>query len=93
MNIHLENVFPYLIGGKNNIIVIYIFKKNLTEHYIHDIYIHICDFFRELTSKDPRSELGYRLTVQVDQHDPARPLAVVHIPSLGSKVKQYTYIS
>jgi len=49
--------------------------------------IHI--LFRELTSKDPRSELGYRLTIQVDQHDPARPLAVVHIPSLGSKVKQY----
>ncbi|XP_012256588.1 mediator of RNA polymerase II transcription subunit 14 isoform X2 [Athalia rosae] len=43
-------------------------------------------YWRELTSKDPRSELGYRLTVQVDQHDPARPLAVVHIPSLGSKV-------
>lgn len=43
--------------------------------------------FRELTSKDPRSELGYKLTIQVDQHDPARPLAVVHIPSLGNKVK------
>ncbi|XP_046477470.1 mediator of RNA polymerase II transcription subunit 14 isoform X1 [Neodiprion pinetum] len=42
-------------------------------------------YWRELTSKDPRSELGYRLTVQVDQHDPARPLAVVHVPSLGSK--------
>lgn len=43
-------------------------------------------FLRELTSKDPRSELGYRMTIQVDQHDPARPLAVVHVPSLGSKV-------
>ncbi|XP_043274195.1 mediator of RNA polymerase II transcription subunit 14 isoform X2 [Venturia canescens] len=42
-------------------------------------------YWRELTSKDPRSELGYRLTVQVDQNEPARPLAVVHIPSLGSK--------
>ncbi|XP_012271319.1 mediator of RNA polymerase II transcription subunit 14 isoform X2 [Orussus abietinus] len=42
-------------------------------------------YWRELTSKDPRSELGYKLTVQVDQHDPARPLAVVHVPSLGSK--------
>ncbi|XP_020281468.1 mediator of RNA polymerase II transcription subunit 14 isoform X2 [Pseudomyrmex gracilis] len=42
-------------------------------------------YWRELTSKDPRSELGYRLTVQVDQHDPARPLAVVHVPSLGNK--------
>lgn len=44
-------------------------------------------FFRELTSKDPRSELGYRLTIQVDSHDPARPLAVVHVPSLGNKVR------
>lgn len=50
-------------------------------------------FYRELTSKgkeqaskDLRSELGYRLTVQVDVHDPARPLAVLHIPSLGNKV-------
>lgn len=42
-------------------------------------------YWRELTNKDPRSELGYKLTVQVDQHDPARPLAIVHIPSLGSK--------
>ncbi|KAF2885129.1 hypothetical protein ILUMI_21063 [Ignelater luminosus] len=49
-------------------------------------------YWRELTSKgkeqankDPRSELGYRLTVQVDPHDPARPLSVVHIPSLGNK--------
>lgn len=43
-------------------------------------------FNRELTCKDPRSELGYRLTVQVDTHDPARPLTVVHVPSLGNKV-------
>lgn len=42
--------------------------------------------FRELTSKDPRSELGYRLTVMVDTHDPARPLSVVHVPALGNKV-------
>ncbi|KAI4496983.1 hypothetical protein M0802_007931 [Mischocyttarus mexicanus] len=60
-----------------------------------DEHIHVDDYspgkclsisyWRELTSKDPRSELGYKLTVQVDQHDPARPLAVVHVPSLGSK--------
>ncbi|XP_049856745.1 mediator of RNA polymerase II transcription subunit 14 [Schistocerca gregaria] len=42
-------------------------------------------YWRELTCKDPRSELGYRLTVQVDTHDPARPLTVVHLPSLGNK--------
>ncbi|XP_025987694.2 mediator of RNA polymerase II transcription subunit 14 isoform X1 [Solenopsis invicta] len=48
-------------------------------------------YWRELTSKDPRSELGYRLTIQVDQHDPARPLAVVHIPSLGSKESEIAH--
>ncbi|XP_053982530.1 mediator of RNA polymerase II transcription subunit 14 isoform X1 [Hylaeus anthracinus] len=42
-------------------------------------------YWRELTNKDPRSELGYKLTVQVDQHDPARSLAIVHVPSLGNK--------
>lgn len=42
-------------------------------------------YWRELTCRDPRSELGYKLTVQVDTHDPARPLAVVHVPSLGNK--------
>lgn len=41
---------------------------------------------KDQPNKDPRSELGYRLTVQVDAHDAARPLAVVHVPSLGSKV-------
>lgn len=43
-------------------------------------------YWRELTSKDPRSELGYRLTVLVDIHDPARPLSVLHVPALGNKV-------
>ncbi|KAJ8894673.1 hypothetical protein PR048_007338 [Dryococelus australis] len=47
-------------------------------------------YWRELTSKDPRSELGYRLTVQVDQHDPAKPLTIVHVPSLGSKATLYS---
>ncbi|XP_075216294.1 mediator complex subunit 14 isoform X3 [Lycorma delicatula] len=42
-------------------------------------------YWRELTSKDPRSELGYRLTVLVDTHDPARPLTVQHVPTLGNK--------
>lgn len=40
---------------------------------------------KELANKDPRSELGYRLTIQVDAHDRARPLSVVHLPSLGNK--------
>jgi mediator of RNA polymerase II transcription subunit 14 len=41
--------------------------------------------FRELTSKDPRSEVGYKLVVVVDCVDAARPLSVVHVPALGAK--------
>lgn len=43
-------------------------------------------YWRELTSKDPKSELGYKLTVQTDGTDAARPLAVIHVPSIGNKV-------
>ncbi|XP_014256171.1 mediator of RNA polymerase II transcription subunit 14 [Cimex lectularius] len=60
-----------------------------------DGYIHVDEYspgrclsisyWRELTSKDPKSELGYRLTLQVDSHDPARPLSVSHVPNLGKK--------
>ncbi|XP_015606309.1 mediator of RNA polymerase II transcription subunit 14 isoform X2 [Cephus cinctus] len=64
-------------------------RDRLDDHIHVDEYVPgkclSISYWRELTSKDPRSELGYRLTVQVDQHDPARPLAVVHVPSLGSK--------
>lgn len=42
-------------------------------------------YWRELTSKDPRSELGYRFTVQTDPTDNARPLTVLHMPSIGAK--------
>uniref|UniRef100_A0A1B0CC39 Mediator of RNA polymerase II transcription subunit 14 n=1 Tax=Lutzomyia longipalpis TaxID=7200 RepID=A0A1B0CC39_LUTLO len=42
-------------------------------------------YWRELTNKDPKSELGYRLTVQTDPNDTARPLSVFHIPSIGNK--------
>lgn len=41
--------------------------------------------FRELSNKDPRSELGYQLTIQKDPADAARPLAIFHRPSIGSK--------
>ncbi|KAG8232290.1 hypothetical protein J437_LFUL011231 [Ladona fulva] len=37
------------------------------------------------TSLGSRSDTGYRLTIQVDPHDPARPLTISHLPSLGSK--------
>lgn len=32
-----------------------------------------------------KSDSGYRLTIQVDPHDPARPLTISHLPSLGNK--------
>lgn len=35
--------------------------------------------------RDLKSELGYRLTVQSDPSEIGRPLAVVHVPSLGAK--------
>ncbi|ERL93945.1 mediator of RNA polymerase II transcription subunit 14 [Dendroctonus ponderosae] len=55
-----------------------------------DDHIHVDEYIpgRSLTVsywRDLRSEIGYKLTVQVDQHDPARPLAVLHVPSLGNK--------
>nr|XP_024219259.1 mediator of RNA polymerase II transcription subunit 14 [Halyomorpha halys] len=58
-----------------------------------DGYIHVDEYipgksltvsyWRELTSKDPRSELGYRLIMRVDDRNPARPLSITHIPTLG----------
>ncbi|XP_050447117.1 mediator of RNA polymerase II transcription subunit 14 isoform X4 [Cataglyphis hispanica] len=70
-------------------------QDRLDDHIHVDEYIPgkclSVSYWRELTSKDPRSELGYKLTIQVDQHDPARPLAVVHIPSLGSKESEIAH--
>ena len=42
-------------------------------------------YWRELTAKDPNTEQGHRLSVQVDPHDPAKPLIVIHTPSLTNK--------
>lgn len=42
-------------------------------------------YWRELTKVDPKSELGYKFTVQTDPSDEARPLAVIHSPSIGAK--------
>nr|XP_023028052.1 mediator of RNA polymerase II transcription subunit 14-like [Leptinotarsa decemlineata] len=71
-------------------------RDRLDDHIHVDEYVPgkclTVSYWRELTSKgkemsnkDLRSELGYKLSVQVDVHDPARPLAVIHIPSLGYK--------
>ncbi|XP_015120340.1 mediator of RNA polymerase II transcription subunit 14 isoform X1 [Diachasma alloeum] len=67
-------------------------RDRLDDHIHVDEYVPgkglAISYWRELTTKDPRSELGYKLSVQVDQSDPARPLAVVHVPSLGSKEEE-----
>ena len=40
-------------------------------------------YWRDLTTRDPNSELGFRFSVQVDPHDAARPLTVCHVPPLS----------
>lgn len=55
------------------------------EEYIQGRSLTIT-YWRELTQRDPSTQLGYRLTVQVDPTDPSRPLTVLHTPSLGNKV-------
>ena len=42
-------------------------------------------YWRELFVRDPSIEQGHRLSVQVDPHDPAKPLIVIHTPSLTNK--------
>lgn len=54
------------------------------DEYIPGVKLTV-SYWRELTNKDPRSELGYRLTVQTDPMDSARPLTVLHMPSVGTK--------
>ncbi|XP_066259212.1 mediator of RNA polymerase II transcription subunit 14 isoform X2 [Euwallacea similis] len=55
-----------------------------------DDHIHVDEYIpgRTLTVsywRELRSELGYKLSIQVDQHNPARPFMVVHVPSVGNK--------
>ena len=54
------------------------------EEYVPGVKITV-SYWRELTNKDSKAELGYRLTVQSEPNEVGRPLAVVHIPSLGAK--------
>ena len=41
--------------------------------------------FRELSTLDPKAELGYRVIISVDQADPAQPLGVSHQPPLTAE--------
>ncbi|CAD7082039.1 unnamed protein product [Hermetia illucens] len=54
------------------------------DEYIPGVKLTV-SYWRELSNKDPKSELGFRLTVQSDPNETARPLAVTHVPSIGSK--------
>ena len=43
-------------------------------------------YWRELSARDPlHADQGYRLSIQVDPHDPAKPLIVIHTPQLIAK--------
>lgn len=61
----------------------------LEEHVCVDEYMPgvrlTVSYWRELTKVDPKSELGYKFTVQTDPSDEARPLTVIHSPSIGAK--------
>lgn len=55
-------------------------ENNITvEEYVPGVKLTV-SYWRDL-----KSELGYRLTVQSDPSEIGRPLAVVHVPSLGPK--------
>lgn len=54
------------------------------DEYVPGVKLTV-SYWRELTSKDPKSELGYRFTVQTDPGDNSRPLTVLHMPPLGAK--------
>lgn len=65
-------------------------KIDRLEDHVHvDEYVPgarlTVSYWRELTTKDPKSELGYRFTVQTDPNDSARPLTVIHMPSISAK--------
>jgi mediator of RNA polymerase II transcription subunit 14 len=47
------------------------------------ILIHLySSIYRELSTHDPKAELGYRVIIAVDPVDPALPLGVTHQPPL-----------
>uniref|UniRef100_A0AAG5D4U4 Mediator of RNA polymerase II transcription subunit 14 n=1 Tax=Anopheles atroparvus TaxID=41427 RepID=A0AAG5D4U4_ANOAO len=64
-------------------------RDRLDDHIHVDEYVVgsklTVSYWRELTNKDPKSELGYRLTIQTDPNDAAKQLAILHVPSIGNK--------
>lgn len=56
----------------------------VVEEYIPGVKLTI-SYWRQLTNRDPASEMGYRLCIQSDTKEVNRPLAVLHTPSLGVK--------
>ncbi|XP_011505329.1 PREDICTED: mediator of RNA polymerase II transcription subunit 14 [Ceratosolen solmsi marchali] len=69
-------------------------RDRLDDHIRIDKYISgeclTISYWKELTNKDSGSELGYKLSILVDQHDPAKPLAIVHTPSLTNKECEFS---
>ncbi|XP_065086369.1 mediator of RNA polymerase II transcription subunit 14 [Ochlerotatus camptorhynchus] len=64
-------------------------RDRLDDHIQVDEYIPgtklTVSYWRELTNKDPKSVLGYRLMIQTDLNDSTKQLAILHIPSIGTK--------
>lgn len=61
----------------------------LDEHICIDEYKQgvrlVVSYWRVLTQVDPKSELGYKFTIQIDPGDERRPLTVLHSPPIGVK--------
>lgn len=62
-------------------------RDRLDDHIHVDQYVAgnklTVSYWRELSNRDPKSEVGYKLTVQADPIDGAKPLAIHHVPSIG----------
>lgn len=54
------------------------------EEYVPGVKV-VVSYWRELTSNDAKSELGYRLIVQADHRGLNKSLVVLHVPSLSFK--------
>lgn len=59
------------------------------EEYVRGSKLTV-SYWRDLSAShrsayDQRADCGYRLTVQTDPNDSARPLSVCHLPSIGNR--------
>jgi len=54
------------------------------------IRLFLALIFSELSSREPRAELGYKIMVGADSGDPAQPLVVTHQPPLPLEEAEQT---